>query len=402
MLTAIYTGISGLQAYSQGLQTISNNVSNLNTSGYKSNKVTFNDYYGNSNSGLSLVNSNRSAGNGVSIGDVQVDFSQGDLRQSQNGLDLGIEGSGFFVLVDGNELLYKRTGSFTVNNDGYIVLQGTDYRLGIMDSSGRASELNIDARRTYPPEATTTIKFADNLSSTATEQTVADVKVYDKTGKENLWQVKFVKNTGSVVEGTTVPVIGDVWDVTVTTTAGREVGKTTLRFNQGEVDPDTAKLTISDPDTAGLSVILDFSENVTSFSSGTVSTLRAASVDGKAVGTVTNITVNEQGQVELTYSNEEKLELGAVAIADFRDPQSLERFGDGLFKYNGVGERRLLSGADTDGSRVVAGRLEASNVDLSSAFGELILIQRGFQASSQLISVSNDMIQQLFGIRGQG
>ena len=52
--------------------------------------------------------------------------------------------------------------------------------------------------------------------------------------------------------------------------------------------------------------------------------------------------------------------------------------------------------------KVISRRLEASNVDLAKAFGELILIQRGFQASSQIISVSNDMIQQLFGIRGQG
>ena len=175
-----------------------------------------------------------------------------------------------------------------------------------------------------------------------------------------------------------------------------------MKFDQGIVDPETAKLVVEDPEHPGFAVTLDFSENVTSFSSGTISTIRAASVDGYGVGAVTNITVNADGKIELSYSNEEKAELGAVALADFKDLQLLERAGNGLFSFNGQGERRLFSSNDPQVGRILSGRTEASNVDLSAQFGELIIIQRGFQASSQLVSVSNDMIQQLFGIRGQG
>lgn len=141
---------------------------------------------------------------------------------------------------------------------------------------------------------------------------------------------------------------------------------------------------------------------MTSFSSGTVSTLRASEVSGHPTGTISTLTVNQKGQLEISYTNEEKKELGAIALADFRDPQQLEQRSNGLFRYDGYGQRQLLSAEDTRVGSILSKRLEASNVDLGGQFGELILIQRGFQASSQIISVSNDMIQQLFGIRGQG
>ncbi len=106
--------------------------------------------------------------------------------------------------------------------------------------------------------------------------------------------------------------------------------------------------------------------------------------------------------VEIGYSNEQKKELGPVALADFRDPQALQQRSGGLFSDAGRAQRELLTSDDQRVGRVMSRRLEASNVDLAKQFGDLILIQRGFQASSQIISASNEMIQQLFGIRGQG
>lgn len=149
-------------------------------------------------------------------------------------------------------------------------------------------------------------------------------------------------------------------------------------------------------------MVFDFSSGVTSFSSGTVSSLRVSEAEGHATGSLATLVVNSQGQLEITYTNEETLELGAIALADFRNPQALEQRGNALFEFNGFGQVQFLSAEDTRVGSVLSQRLEASNVDLGSQFGDLILIQRGFQASSQIVSVSNDMIQQLFGIRGQG
>jgi flagellar hook protein FlgE len=393
MFGAIYIGLSGLNAYSRGLQEVSNNVTNLNTSGFKSTTVSFQNFYGNKDSGgLSYTPDNNGSGNGVGLGESRLSFQQGELRQSSRDLDLAVDGTGFLVLLDGTETLYARTGSFEVDKDGYIVMSGTEYRLAALDASNHPVALSVDAVRTNPPKATTTIKFADNLSSTATSFAVSDLRVYDASGGAHVWKAAFARDTSA---GT------GAWKVTVTDDKGATVGTQSLKFTGSTVDPTTSKLDFTDS-AAALTVSLDFSGAVTSFSSGEVSTLRSASIDGQAVGTITTVTVNSKGKLEVGYSNAQKQELGSIAIADFRDPQSLEQRSGGIFAQTGSGSREFLSSEDPRVGQVTGKRLEASNVDLSQQFGDLILIQRGFQAASQIVSVSNDMIQQLFGIRGQG
>lgn len=397
MLGAIYTGLSGLNAYSKGLQTISNNVANLNSLGFKATSTNFKDVFSYGSGGLTFFRGvdDTHVGSGVRFAEARVDFSQGDLRQSEGDLDLGIQGSGFLVLLNNDKTYYTRTGQFVVDKDGYISQQGdSDYRLAVIDGSGRAVPLNIDARRTSAPIATTAIKFADNLSSSASTATVADLAVYDAQGGKQTWQVKFDKVAAAQGE----------WTVTVTDQNGATVGTSMLKFNGSTVDPTTQKLTFTaTPQGASpLPVVLDFSSGVTSFSAGTTSTLRSASVDGNGVGALSSVTVDPEGKIKLTYSNEKTDVLGAIAIADFRDPQQLRRISGGLFENYGSGPTRIIA-SNTDGvGRLVSRQLEASNVDLSQQFGDLILIQRGFQASSQVVSATNDMIQQLFGIRGQG
>lgn len=397
MLGAIYTGLSGLDAFSKGLQTISNNVANLNTLGFKATSTSFNDVFSFGGGGLTFYSDPDDAkvGNGVRFGEARVDFGQGDLRQSDGNLDLAIQGGGFLVLKNDGKIYYARTGQFSVDSDGYISLQEDKaFRLGVLDGTGRAEALNIDSKRTSRPAVTTTIKFADNLSSSATTSTVADIAVHDSLGGAQTWSVGFDKATSGLNE----------WTVTVTDQNGAIVGTSSLKFIGSTVDPATEKLTIAatpagaDP----LEVVLDFSSGVTSFSAGSTSTLRMASVDGNGVGALTTVAVNTEGRIVLTYSNGKTDTLGAVALADFRDPQQLRRTGAGMFVNDGNGPTRIVA-SETDGiGRLLSKQLEASNTDLSQQFGDLILIQRGFQASSQVVSVTNDMIQQLFGIRGQG
>ncbi|HEY0959834.1 MAG TPA: flagellar hook-basal body complex protein [Novosphingobium sp.] len=398
MLGAIYVGLSGLTAYSSGLKTISNNVGNLNSTGFKATNVTFTDLFSHGNTGLAFSEGTDSenSGNGVRVGKASIDFSQGDLRASNGDLDLGINGSGFFVLLNGEKTFYTRTGQFEVDKDGFISQQNTENRLGMLDAAGRVVPYNIAGKRTSAPDVTKTITFADNLSSTATEHTISDIAIYDSRGGKQVWTIKFTKSTAQSSN--------NEWTVTVTNSTQRTVAEKTLKFIGNVIDPSSAKMVIeAQPAGANpLSVTLDFSGGVTSFSGGTTSTLRASKVDGHGVGQLTTVTVNEDGKVKLSYSNGQTETDAQVALADFRDPQELEKAGDGLFAFHGKGERRILaSGVDGVG-KIVSKQIEASNVDLSAQFGDLILIQRGFQASSQVVSVANDMIQQLFGIRGQG
>jgi flagellar hook protein FlgE len=396
MLGAIYTGLSGLNAFSKGLQTISNNVSNMNTLGYKASTATFSDVFSSGGPGLTFTNaSDSSVGNGVAFNDSLVDFGQGELRQTGRDLDLAIQGSGFLVLVNQGKTYYARTGQFSVDKDGYISLQGnSDFHLAALDATGKAVEIQVDTKRTDSPKATTSVTFADNLSSSANTATVADIPVYDSLGGKLTWQAKFDKDTTGLNQ----------WTVTISDQNGNKIGTQVLKFIGANVDPSTAKLTFSTKPGGGadpLDVTLDFS-GVNSFSAGAASTLRTSAVDGNAVGSLASITVDENGKLQLSYSNGQKRTGDAIALADFRDPQELERVSGGMFADHGTGPVRLVAAGSEGAGKVLGRQLEASNTDLTQQFGQLILIQRGFQASSQVVSASNDMIQQLFGIRGQG
>jgi flagellar hook protein FlgE len=391
MFGAIYVGLSGLQAYSEGLQAVSNNVANLNSLGFKSSSVSFANVQGaRDTGGIGLAGSSGGSGGGVGLAEPTLDLRAGELRQTENDLDLAVEGTGFLVLLKGSEVRYVRTGSFEVDEDGFVALSGTGWRLATLDGGGRPVALSIDASRTSVPIATTVVGFADNLSSTATTHSVNDLAIYDANGVKHVWQVSFTREEGATD-----------WTIKVVDESGATIGEETLAIAAGAPTAATSKLTFADV-ASGLSVLFDFSNNVTSFSSGTVSTLRAANVDGHGAGSVTTLAVNDKGELEIGYSNDEKQPLGAVALATFRDPQALRQESGGLFVSDGHAQVEYLAGEDARVGAVLSRRLEASNVDLSREFGDLILIQRGYQASSQIISVSNDMIQQLFGIRGQG
>jgi len=393
MFGSIYIGLSGLAAYSRGLQQISNNVANLNSQGFKGSTVSFENVLGASS--RSRGGYGDTAGNGVRTAASRLDFAQGELRQTDRDLDLAIQGNGLMMLRRGSDVAYTRTGSFELDKDGYIVVTGTDWRLTTLDANGLPQSLSVDVSRTSPPKATTKVAFSDNLSSSATNPvTVGSIAVYDAMGTKHVWQAKFAKDVSD-------DALPDSWTVTVTDDKDATIGTDTLKFSGGVIDPSTTTLTFTDAATS-TAVAFDFSSGVTSFSGGEVSTLRAASSDGYGTGTFVSLAVNDQGQVEISYSNEQKQQLGTVAIADFRDPSLLTQQPGGLFTVPDTAQRDLLASGDDRVGKVLSRRLEASNVDLTLEFSELILVQRGFQASSQIISVTNDMIQQLFGIRGQG
>jgi flagellar hook protein FlgE len=397
MLGAIYIGLSGMNAYSKGLQAISNNVANLNSPGFKGSSVSFSDVFNYGGLGMSFFRGSDSqqAGSGVRFGNPRIDYTQGDLRQSDNDLDLAVQGNGFLVLLDGDKTVYARTGQFAVDEEGYITLQGTTLHLAVLDASNHPVALNIDTKRISVSKVTTKITFSNNLSwDSPSGAKVTDLAVYDSRGGKHVWTTEFAQVSGT---------IGD-WTVTVKNENGTTVGTSTLKFGtDSKIDPTTTTFTATDTVSGAdpISVVMDFSTGVMSRLEGSTSTISGKS-DGHAVGSLVNVVVDPEGKVKLTYTNKETESLGAVALADFRDPQQLQRAGSGLFENTGNGQFQIRSSGSDGIGKLVSKQIEASNVDLSQEFGDLILIQRGFQASSQVVSVSNDMIQQLFGIRGQG
>ncbi|MFT3727144.1 MAG: flagellar hook-basal body complex protein [Terricaulis sp.] len=386
MFGSIFTGLSGMQAFSSALRQISNNITNINSTGFKSSAASF--------SGLFGLGDQARPGNseqGVALGPTRIDFAQGELRQTDRDLDLAVDGEGFLVLLKDADLYFARTGSFEVNDKGDIVLSGTDYRLTVLNEHGEPVTLNINQDRTSAPQATKTVTFTDNLSSTATSFDVSSIKVFDAAGASDTWRAHFARTASDAP--------GD-WTMTVTNGQGAEIANEKIHFINGIIDPSTATIAVSDT-AAGRSVNFDFSHGVTSFSAGDSSTLSVSNADGFGPGDLLSVAVNDKGILQISYSNGQKKDLGAVTLAWFQDKGDLEQRSDGALTDRQTRPVFMTTANDRVGT-VTGKRLEASNVDLSREFGELILVQRGFQASSQVVSVSNDMIQQLFGIRGQG
>ena len=400
---AVYIGLSGMNAYSDGLQIISNNVANLNTNGYKAETVSFADIY-NAGGGNLLGEEASGDGEGVKVSTPGTDFSEGTLQQTGNALDLAVQGDGFLVLQSGGQTYYTRTGSFTVGTNGDISLEGTPtgttYNLAILDSANQPIAANVNGNSTSTPSATTTITLGDNLSTGATTATVSDITVYDSLGTSHTWTLTATPASGSSTTATGVT----SWSIAVTDETGATVGSGTIDFNGSTPDSSNDTLTINSTPSDGaapLAVTLDFS-GVTSFNAGSSSTLQTTKVDGSASGTLSSVAVNSSGDVVLSYSNNTTKTLGAVALAYVQNPQTLTNIGNGLYTNASSQQLELEASGSTEAGSVVSGQLEGSNVNLTQEFGDLILIQRGYQASSEVVSISNDMIQQLFGIRGQG
>lgn len=404
MLDSIYIGMSGLTAHSKGLQTISNNVANLNTPGFKTTTPRFADlYYGQRFFGQGPDSARiASAGSGVEYDYAALNFKQGEIRRSDGQLDLGIEGSGFLALLEDGKVRYGRTGQFSIDDDGRVLEKTSKLQLAIIAADGTLAPVSVDGRRISPPQPTATVKFSKNLTTGQDSYSIPNVEVFDASGAKVTLKLTFTKDkTGSGTGQPNSPF--QRWDVKVEGKDGRILAQDDLRFIAGTIEPGEDQFQMSLRSEAGATSTIKFDfAGVTNFSMGTTSDLAVSKIDGFGLGSLSALRVDDKGVLVIDYSNGQKAELGAVAMANFADPQRLVQLGDGVFDASQLPPPNFVASKQGAGT-LSSGVIEASNVDLSTEFGRLILIQRGFQASSQVISTANEMIMQLFQMKsGQG
>ena len=199
MLGPVYTSLSGLLTFSRGLDVLSNNVTNLNTPGYKGSELQFREQFyryrmtGENNGRLFASQ----IGSGVVGQDTSLRFGQGDLQETGEGTDIAIDGNGFFVLREGGNELFTRAGQFAFDDDGYLVARGSDARVLGMDASGSLVDISLSGLRSRPPKATSRVSFVNNLSTGATGHEVSGVEVFDRLGKKHELTVVFTNNSGT-------------------------------------------------------------------------------------------------------------------------------------------------------------------------------------------------------------
>ncbi|MDM0122197.1 flagellar hook protein FlgE [Variovorax arabinosiphilus] len=396
MLESIYVGMTGLLGYSRGLRVIANNTANLNTPGFKSSSMQFADlFYGTGNpSGGAAGQGQDRFGFGLNTTGTSVSFKQGDLRATGNDLDMAVDGQGMFVLQDAEgKISYSRAGQFKFDPNGVLVDRGSEAKVMGLDDSGAFVEISVAGLMTNAGKPTSRVKFTGNLSSTATEQTVGNVKVMDASGAEHLLSMKLT-NTNAASPGS--------WRVDVTD-GGVSVGSGQIVFLGGRPLAESASFSLNYAPAGQptMSVAFDFGTDVTSFAAGNLSTLAMGSQDGVGPGALSGASFNESGVLVMGYSNGQTTQGARLALGRFDSPDAVVAVGGNRFlPTDGQAWHIGVAGANGFGA-VRSGVVEISNVDLSQEFSDLVVMQRGYQASSQVISTANDMLQELFSMKSK-
>lgn len=397
MFSSIYTGLTGLMGFSKGLDIISHNVANLNTPGFKSAQLLFQDLFyqyrmaGDNESALQL-------GGGVTTERSSLKFTAGELRETGNDADAAIDGNGFFVLRKDGETFYTRDGEFEFDQEGFLIARGNKARVAGLNGASLA-DISISGLRINPPVATTEIKFIDNLSVGSSTHEINNVSVIDSAGGTHTLKINFIQSANP-----------NFWNVEVRdetgallTTPGSEIrfaantllaGFNTVTFSYAPSGAVATNIVLNFGTPGDLSAVQLFSGPANSASTST----KVGSQNGRGVGSLTKVAFDPEGNIVATYSNGQTVTGARVALAWFESLPQLQQAGGNLF-VGGEEQPRLAHPGEDVMGKLVGKSVELSNVELTQQFTDLIILQRGYQASSQVISATNEMVQQLFDLR---
>ena len=413
MSVALFNAITGLTNFQKVLDTVGNNLANMSTPGYKRNSVVFKEMLSQTLQGASRPNETSGGSNplqiglGSSIGAINTSYTQGLLEVTGRPTDLAITGNGFFMVRSGaNRIGYTRNGSFSVDVDGNMVdnsgniLQGWVATNGLVDSSQAPTDIAIPVGESTNARATTTASFSGNLDATQANGAthVVDSIIYDSLGKEHTLSVTYTKVDPPVGAG------ASEWNFAAQID-GSAAGNGTIAFStDGQFDAANssanpqANLVIgsgADP----LSVDLDWSEMTQLASSGEYS-VSLYSQDGVETGSLESFAIDNYGNIVGSYSNGLTELIGQISLADFSNPEGLEKGAGGvLWQTSNTGTPSIGTPGSGSRGQLNAGSLELSNVDMSTEFTKMIIAQRAFQANSRVVSVMDDVLEEMANLK---
>lgn len=404
MLRSMFTAVSSLNLHQSYLDVVANNLANANTTGYKASRVLFQDQFSQllspgAGPTTTLGGINPSLiGLGVQLGYVSPVFTQGMLQSTGRNLDMAVQGDGFFIYDQGSARRYSREGSLTLDSNGFLVNSSTGLRVqgwtadattGI-DPNLPPNNIQITTDRTLARSSSKAV-FGGNLdANTAVGDTVSTTMgVYDSLGVLQTSKVDFTRTGDSTWKWAAVEPAGTKGDGTVTFDKKGQISANTV----------TTPMTIlgsAGADPIALNLDLD---NLTMLSMG--SSLAVTSQDGLPAGTVSGLFITpNDGSVYLVYSNGVREEVAQMALARFTNPSGLISAGHTTFQQGLNSGEPEIGTANTGGRGTIAsGYLEASNVDMAQEFTNMILAQRGFQASSRVITTSDEIMQELVNLK---
>ncbi|MDQ1287681.1 MAG: flagellar hook protein FlgE [Actinomycetota bacterium] len=400
MLRSLFSGITGLRAHQTLMDVVSNNIANVNTTGFKSSTVVFEDTLSqtirNAAAPTPVIGGINPAqiGLGVQLGAVSTTFGQGSAQNTGKSTDLMVQGDGFFVLRNGGESTYSRAGAFTFDTNGRLVtpqgavVQGWIGTNGVVNTDNPVTDIVVPAGTLIPPTVSTTVTLGGNISAGTTTPMTLGATVYDSTGVGHSLAI-VLTTTGSAPPVYTIDV-SEPADATVTPVSG------SVNFQaNGSYDTTTTppQITLADG-----SVITIDPSGLTQF--GGEKSLSVTKTDGAAAGSLQQFQIGSDGGVLGIFSNGQKLTMAKLALANFNNPPGLEKIGSTSFRAtpnSGLAQVGIPGSGGRGG--LLGGTLEMSNVDLAQEFTNLIIAQRGFQANSRVITTSDEMLQNLVDIK---
>ncbi|MGH1489479.1 MAG: flagellar hook protein FlgE [Acidimicrobiales bacterium] len=406
----MYSAVSGLRAHQIMMDVVGNNIANVNTQGYKRNTAIFQDVLSQVIQGASTPTEEIAGRNpaqvglGVMMSGTAQQFGQGFLQITNRSLDVAIQGDGFFVLDKGGESFYTRAGALFVDADARLVTSGGGLvkgwgadAAGNIDPTAESGVVRLPVGDQNPPLVTTEVKLGGNLPATASIGNVvnASVEVFNSSGDAITVNMQFEKTAAN--EWTASATYGDaatplaMTDNVLTFADGELTGP-------GDLTMDIAAGQI--PGVEDLSLVIGggTERRVTQYSDST--SLTVMTQNGAPAGVLQTIRVGSDGVIVGTYSNGLTNPIAMLAIANFSNPEGLERVTGSNWRATSNSGLAQLGTTNTGGRGTVApGTLEMSNVDLASEFTELIRSQRGFQANSRVITSSDELLQEIVNLK---
>ena len=418
MMMSMYSAVSGLKSQQTKLNVIGNNIANINTVGYKSQKVGFSDLLSQNISGASGASGTMGGKNAKQIGlgsqvsSIEMVMNPGSSQYTGSDTDVAIGGEGFFIVQGNTEGMryYTRAGNFGVDESGNLVVNGMKVcgydpappsnitPLNIFNSPGTKDGAKYTLQKTATKTASLMGNF-DNSKTTAASQTevATTLTVYDSLGNTHETVLTF-KNQA--------PPNSLKWDVTATTKDGTvaiDPTPFTVEFNgTGTMTSATSldlKFTAFGTGADDSTVKVDLTGLFGGASASGTSNVKVSDIDGYDTGMLQDFSIGTDGTITGSYSNGLKKSLGQLAMMTFSNPSGLEKIGDNLY------DRTMNSGEPTPGTpgsgqaaKLTTGALEMSNVDLANEFSEMMITQRAYQANSKIITTSDTLMETLINM----
>jgi flagellar hook protein FlgE len=396
------TALSGLESNNTALNTIANNLANMNTIGYKDQTDQFSTlFYQQLNGG---VNGGVQVGVGTQVAMTETDFSNGGPTSTGQSTDMALQGNGFFVIDDHGQQELTRAGDFVLSQNGALQTTSGASVMGYPASNGSVTlgsgvqPIVIPLGQTLAAKQTGSMNIQANLDASAAvgvgTSVPAPVTLYDSLGGAHQATVTFTK-TGT-----------NTWDYNIALPAGEaasSAGTTgTLTFDgNGNLTSPTG--TVGGISFTGLSdgaSNMSFSWNLSGTGSAVTQTASASNVasatqDGYTSGSYQGFSVDGNGIVEASFSNGQKEVVGQVAVATVANQQGLQATNNTAYLATLASGSAVIGTAGNAGRGIIeGGALESSNVDVSTEFSALIVAQRAFEANSKTVTTFDQATQE--------